>query len=138
MLPHVNEDTVVSTAGQPLTVECMFQIIDNLIKPPIVLWINSAGSVLSDTSTLSFSPLLTSHGGEYTCNVTINIPELNILLSGEGNSRITVQSNTFTTLHVFCCCSCLCSHFLQFPLRLLSLKKLVHHSMVQSTFSHVL
>ena len=89
-------DDISSRAGQPLSIECSFQTLNNLIRPPIVQWMNSAGSVQSDTSTLSFSPLLTSHGGEYTCTVTINIPELNILLSGEGNTRITVQSKAFT------------------------------------------
>ena len=94
MPPTVDEDDLSSTAGQSLSVECMFQMTDNLIRPPTVhvQWVNSSGSVQSDTSSLSFSPLLTSHGGEYTCTVTINIPELNILRTGEGTTTITVQS----------------------------------------------
>ena len=92
MPPTVDEDDLSLTAGQSLSVKCMFQMTDNLIKPPSVQWVNSSGSVQSDTNTLSFSPLLTSHGGEYTCTVTINITELNILLTSEGTTRITVQS----------------------------------------------
>ena len=95
MPPTVNETDLISTAGQPLSVECMFQMTDNLIRPPTVQWVNSSGSVQSDTTTLSFFSLLTSHGGEYTCTVTINIPELNILLTGEGTTTITVQSKRF-------------------------------------------
>ena len=109
-------DEISSRAGQPLSIECSFQALSNLIRPPIVQWMNSTGSVQSDTSTLSFSPLLTSHGGEYTCTVIINIPELNIMLSGRGNTRITVQSETFTTqvffvvhLH-FCSSHYICCH----------------------------
>ena len=92
MPPTVNEGDISPTAGQSLSVECLFQMTDNLIRPPTVQWVNSSGSVQSDTSTLSFSPLLTSHGGEYTCTVIINIPELNILLTGEGTTTITVHS----------------------------------------------
>ena len=92
MPPTLCEADINSTAGQSLSVQCRFHITDNLIRPPRVQWVNSSGSVQSDTSTLSFSPLLTSHGGEYTCTVTITIPELNILLTGEGNTNITVQS----------------------------------------------
>ena len=91
----VDEDALSYIAGQSLSVECMFQMTDNLIRPPTVQWVNSSGSVQSDTSTLSLSPLLTSHGGEYTCTVTINIPELNILLTSEGTTTITVQSKIF-------------------------------------------
>ena len=92
MPPTVGEDDLSPTAGQSLSVECMFLMINNLIKPPTVQWVNPSGSVQSDTNTLSFSPVLTSHGGEYTCTVTINIPELNILLTGEGNTTVTVES----------------------------------------------
>ena len=96
MSPRVTVDNdLSSTAGQSLSVKCMFQMTDNLIRPLTVQWVNSSGSVQSDTSTLSFSPVLTSHGGEYTCTVTINIHELNILLTGEGTTRITVESKTF-------------------------------------------
>ena len=92
MPPNVNEDDISSTAGQTFSVECMFQMADNLITPPTVQWLNSAGSVESDNSTLSFSTLRTSHGGEYTCNVTINIPQLNILLTDDGTIRLIVES----------------------------------------------
>ena len=101
MPPTVDEADLSSTAGQSLSVQCRFQMTDNLIRPPSVQWVNSAGSVLSDTSTLSFSPLLTSHGGEYTCTVTINIPELNILLTGESNTTVTVQSKHLNGLVMY-------------------------------------
>ena len=92
MSPDVTETDINSTAGQLLSVECMFQMVNNLIRPPTVQWLNSAGSVLSDNNTLSFSPLLTSHGGVYACNVIINITELNILLTSKGITTVRVQS----------------------------------------------
>ena len=92
MSPVLNERFLSSIAGQPLSVECRFQVLANLIRPPSVQWMNSSGSVLSNTDTVIFSPLLTSHGGEYTCIVSINITELGILLTNEGNTRIIVQS----------------------------------------------
>ena len=141
MPPTVEEEDVRFTAGQLLSIVCRFQMADNLIRPPTVQWLNSAGSVQSDTSTFSFSPLLTSDGGEYTCNVTINIPELNILLSDDDTIRLTVQSKMLNLRHV-----CYILHYdhlhmyfpMQFLLHLLSLEKLVCHSMAQCTSSHVL
>ena len=92
MSPTVDEADLSSTAGQPFSVECSFQVPANLTRPPTVQWLNSAGSVVSETDPLIFSPLLTSHGGVYTCNVTISIPELNITLTEYGNTTILVQS----------------------------------------------
>ena len=72
-------------------------------------WVDSSGLVVSATHNLTFSPLLTSNGGKYTCNVTINITELNITLTGIGNINITVQSKFvhFTLTHclplTICC-----------------------------------
>ena len=92
MPPTVEVEDIRDVAGQPFSTVCRFQMADNLIRPPIVQWLNSAGSVESDNNTLSFSTLRTSHGGEYTCNVTINISELNILLTDHGTIRLIVES----------------------------------------------
>ena len=142
MPPTVDEADIISTAGQSLSVQCRFQMTDNLIRPPSVQWVNSAGSVLSDTSTLSFFPLLTSHGGKYTCTVTITIRELNILLTGEGNTTVTVQSKRLNGLVMYMLNAIIITLFydcllMQFLLHMLLLKKLICHSMVQSTSSHV-
>ena len=87
MGPIVSNYTLNSTAGKNLTVECIFMTADNLIRVPSVQWLNPAGS-----GNLTFSPLLTSDGGVYTCNVTINITELKITLSSVGSATLTVQS----------------------------------------------
>ena len=91
MAPVVYEDSINSTAGQSLTLTCMFSVPANLFNSPSVQWLNSTGVILSATGNHTFSPLLTSDGGVYTCNVTISIPEL-ISLTGVGNTSVTVLS----------------------------------------------
>ena len=135
MQPDVHVNTLSSTAGQNVSVKCNFTIPDNLFRAPSVQWVDSSGLVVSATHNLTFSPLLTSNGGKYTCNVTINITELNITLTGIGNINITVQSkfSHFTLTIVFLSLS-----VVQFPVRRLILKKLECHILAQSIFSHVL
>ena len=92
MDPTVEENALSSTAGQPFTLMCSFIMPDNLIRPPIVQWLDSTGDVLSDSSSLYFPVLRTSHGGQYTCTVNISIPELNIQLTEDRNTILTVLS----------------------------------------------
>ena len=92
MAPVVEEMDYTSMAGQPFSVECNFTMIPNLVTAPSVQWLNSAGSVVSENALLSLYPLLTSHGGEYTCIVTISIPQLSILLTAFGSTTVTVES----------------------------------------------
>ena len=92
MAPVVFEDDINSTAGQSLTLTCRFSVPANLFRAPSVEWLNSTGDILSSTGNYTFSPLLTSDGGVYTCSVTISIPQLNISLAGVGNTTVTVHS----------------------------------------------
>ena len=39
-------------------------------------WRDSDGNHLSSDAVLTFSPLFSSHGGFYTCNVTVSSPYL--------------------------------------------------------------
>ena len=90
--PDVHKNKLNSIAGQNFSVECEFTIPENVFRAPSVEWLNSTGHVKLVTSNLTFSPLLTSDGGEHTCNVTINIPELGVVKTGVGNTTLTVQS----------------------------------------------
>ena len=93
MTPTVDETNLTSLAGQPLSEECSFlHVPAGLIRPPIVQWLDSGDSVQSDNGTLTFSPLRTSHGGVYTCRVTISIPEINLQLTDDGDTTISVES----------------------------------------------
>ena len=93
MTPNVNETNLTSPAGQPLSVECSFlHVPAGLIRPPTVQWLDSRGSVQSDTGRLTFSPLQTSHGGVYTCRVNISIPEISLQLTDDGDTTLSVES----------------------------------------------
>ena len=54
----------------------------------------TVSTVSGDTSTknLTFSPLLTSHGAQYTCQATINIPSINVTKTGSNSTDVMVQS----------------------------------------------
>ena len=92
MAPVVYKESIDFTAGQSLTLECRFSVAANLFTAPSVQWLNSTGDILSNTTNITFSPLLTSDGGVYTCSVTISIPELKISLTGVGTTSVTVHS----------------------------------------------
>ena len=120
MAPVVEEMDNTSMAGQPFSAECNFTTIPNLVTAPSVQWLNSTGSVVSENAELSLSPLLTSHGGEYLCVVTISIPQLYILLTANGSTTVTVESEFSAQL----ACIVLLTHLLylshtQFLLHLL-------------------
>ena len=91
--PMVEGDNVTGTAGEPLTLTCADSYPAHLVRAPDVQWLHSNGTVLSNTDTLSFDPLRTSDGGQYTCTVNISIPQLGIVgLEGMGRTDLTVQS----------------------------------------------
>ena len=106
---HVPPDPVVSvagdelgTAGDELLLTCTVTVVDGLTVQPTGLW--SGGSVGGDgvtesvavisgnsnVRTLTFSPLLTSHGAQYTCQATINLPFINYTTS--NSTDVFVQS----------------------------------------------
>ena len=89
----VEDDTVTGTAGEPLTLTCSDSYPANLVKAPDVQWLDSSGTVLSNTDTLTFNPLRTSDGGQYNCIVNISIPELSIVgLVKMGHTDLSIQS----------------------------------------------
>ena len=78
-------------------------VVENLIVEPTVQWIGgsvgsagvteSATTVSGVTSTsLTFSPLLTSHGAQYACQATINISSINVTKTGSNSTDVMVQS----------------------------------------------
>ena len=93
----------VGTVGDELQLTCTATTVDNLVESALVTVQWSGGSVGSDgvtmdnttnsgTSTLTFNPLLTSHGAHYTCQAMINIPSINVMVTGSDNIDIMVQS----------------------------------------------
>ena len=92
MAPVVTGQTLTGVAGQSFSVECVFTMTPHLITSPTVQWLDSTDSVVSDNGTLSLNPLMTSDGGVYTCRVDINISQLNVFLTGEGDTILAVES----------------------------------------------
>ena len=101
-------------AGEMYTLSCTATVVENLVVVPFLQWeysnrsvVNSGSSfTLSATITsgntttrnLTFNPLRTSHGGEYTCRAIINISSISISgLSSSQSSEVVVQSKLFST-----------------------------------------
>ena len=101
-----------ATAGEMLTLTCRVTVVEGLTVQPDVEWADPGdGAVMSDvndvtvgsvmrsgsesTLVLEFSPLRTSHGGQYTCRATINVPLIDISdLSNSSSQDVTVQSKS--------------------------------------------
>ena len=99
----------VTEAGQFLSLTCRVDVVEHLTVDLQLEWRQPDGSVATITgnpsirdsvevmgrvSTLnvSFSPLLTSHAGEYQCRATIAIPTLNQTYTNTNSAIVIVQS----------------------------------------------
>ena len=94
-----------TTAGSTYTLVCQVSVVEDQVMDPDVVWLDSNGTAVSGmnitvggqniegsvvTRNLTFSPLRTSHGGNYTCQASISVS--NISVSSSNLTRITVQS----------------------------------------------
>ena len=82
-------------AGQMYTLTCTGTLQGNNLVIPVVTWSNSAGVVISgngitvSNGNLTFNPLHTSHGGQYTCQSTLSTFNSNVISS----TQLNVQGN---------------------------------------------
>ena len=84
-----NGSTII---GTELSLHCSVDHVEGLINPPIIIWswvLDSAGSGPSvmDTavgSLLHFNPLMAANRGTYWCNVTIEVPEIDLFLNASS------------------------------------------------------
>ena len=94
-----------STAGVNQILTCIVTVGQDLRAPLLIQWTAPNGSIIgnetlvdvtvsrsSNNLSLSFSPLHTSHRGQYSCMVSMNIPEASVIISGQASHNITVQS----------------------------------------------
>ena len=110
--PVVTSSSYGSTiAGLVYSLQCMVKVVDGLVVVPDVVWMKDGGVLVNGTNTtltrtmsggnstlnLTFNPLLTSHGGQYTCVATISIPQLSLSIT---NSDVSVLSE----FNVTCMC----------------------------------
>ena len=93
----------MGTAGEQFQLICTVTTVENLVESALVTVQWSGGSVGSDgvtednttnsgVSTLTFNPLLTSHGAQYTCQAMINIPSINVIVTSSGSTNVMVRS----------------------------------------------
>ena len=110
-------------AGEMLTLTCRVTVVEGLTVQPDVEWLDSVGSAVTSgmndvtignvminsresTIGLKFSTLRTSHGGQYTCRATINVPLMNISdLSNSSSQDVIVQSKFTLTNCTYTCTS---------------------------------
>ena len=93
----------VKKSGDELQLTCNVTTVENLVASALVIVRWSGDSVGSDgviednttnsgVSTLTFNPLLTSHGTQYTCQAMINISSINVMVTGSGSTNVMVRS----------------------------------------------
>ena len=88
-----------STAGVNYTLTCTVTLEQDLRSPLLIQWTAPNGNIIrnetftrsSNNLFLTFDPLHTRHGGQYSCMASVNVPEANVFLSGQALSNITVQ-----------------------------------------------
>ena len=118
--------TAIGVAGEVMELNCTVTTAEYLSESAIlnVTWsgdgVGSSGVAQSEVrsisdivsmSNLTFSPLSTSHGAEYSCQAVIDIPALNITKTGVDSADLIVQSeNAMPLVNIY---SSLC-FYLQF------------------------
>ena len=84
----------------------MVKVVDGLVVVPDVVWMKDGGVIVNEMNTtltrtvsggnsilnLTFTPLLTSHGGPYTCVATISVPQLSLNINNSSAVTVSVQS----------------------------------------------
>ena len=105
--PVVTTSSYGSTiAGSVYSLVCIVKVVDGLVVGPDVVWMKNGGVVVNRTNTtltrtvsgghstlnLTFNPLLTSHGGQYTCVATISVPQLSLNITNSSAVTVSVQS----------------------------------------------
>ena len=100
-------------AGSVHSLMCMVKVVDGLVVVPVVVWMKDGGILVNgsniiltrtvsggiSTLNLTFNPLLTSHGGQYTC--AANISDQNVTNSLRVNVSVqSVFNIQYTVLHV--------------------------------------
>ena len=105
---EVNFTTEYPTEGHDFGLVCTVTMNVDLNADPTLCWLGPDESpVLSEHNitvgtpmvndnvtslALFFTPLNSSHGGEYTCNAAISVPELSVTLSKSATSDFIVTS----------------------------------------------
>ena len=90
------------------TLTCNVSAISGLMNSPSAVWTDGAMSITNESnvtvlttvgnsysiSVLTFNPLRTSHGDDYTCRGAIDSPALNLPQAISVQETVTVQSTS--------------------------------------------
>ena len=100
--PVVTASSGSSIAGSVYSLVCTVKVVDGLVVVPDVVWmkdgrvlVNGTNRIISggnSTLTMTFNPLLTSHGGQYICVANISIQQLSLQTVTNTSANISVQS----------------------------------------------
>ena len=97
-----------TTAGDVYTLTCNATVVENLAVRPDIQWLYTNGTIVGGTNitvgtmmmlgnvftqNFTFSPLHTSHGGQYICRASVDIPVISLSgINSESSMGIIVQS----------------------------------------------
>ena len=100
-------------AGESYTIYCMVRAPNMLSAFPEITWIKPTSVEIEDqvnntvvgqsifvTSTITFTPLLTSQSGVYTCQVSLQSPSLPRLLNISDMVTVSIQSMYLIGIHI--------------------------------------
>ena len=95
-------------AGDVHTLTCNATVVENLAVRPDIQWLYTNGTIVGGTNVtvgtvmvmgnrftrnLTFFPLHTSHGGQYICRASVDIPVISLSgINSEFSMDINVQS----------------------------------------------
>ena len=96
------------SAGESYTLTCTVEVVERLVVTPDVEWLDPDNKVITTggditvgspetsgtttTLTLTFNPLHTSHGGEYTCRANITVDGISVDVTSSDSFNVIVQS----------------------------------------------
>ena len=101
------ESMGAGTAGEEYQLICTVEVVEGLVVQPTVAWLDPTNQTASQSNitvgtaqrngvntilTLTFTPLRTSHMGQYTCQAIVNIQEVSIDVMGMQTFDIIVAS----------------------------------------------
>ena len=109
-----------ATAGEVVELSCSVPVVEHLGQSPTLDWsggsVGQPGVAVADLTSLggtiwrniSFSPLKTSHGGQYVCQANLSIPAIGLEKTWASSTNLSVQSEWLSC--VLLCWSVLALH----------------------------
>ena len=94
--------------GEQYMLNCTVSVVDRLIVSPVITWTKRSASntisvspvnmVVSDTMRslfLNFPSLKTSDAGQYTCEASLNVSEIDMVTSNNDFVNLPLESKSF-------------------------------------------